>query len=86
MLGGALDYIGGRPVAALVYRRRQHIINLFVAEGSAQNSRLRTEIAQGFNVLRWSERGLDLFAISDLNADELREFGDKFAAAEKASS
>jgi anti-sigma factor RsiW len=86
LLGGRLDYIGGRPVAALVYRRRQHVINLFVAEGSAQNSRPRTEIAQGFNVLRWSERGLDLFAISDLNADELREFGDKFAAAEKASS
>lgn len=84
LLGGRLDYIGARPVAALVYRRRQHVINLFVAEGSAQNLRPRTEIAQGFNILRWSERGLDLFAVSDLNIDELQEFEKKFSAAAKS--
>lgn len=85
LLGGRLDYIGGRPVAALVYRRRQHVINLFVAEGSRQPSQPRAEIVQGFNVLRWGDRGLDLFAISDLNIDELQEFEKKFTAAEKSS-
>jgi anti-sigma factor RsiW len=84
LLGGRLDYIGGRAVAALVYRRRQHLINLFVAEGSRQSSQPHTEIVQGFNVLRWSDRGLDLFAISDLNIDELQEFEKKFTAAEKS--
>lgn len=84
LLGGRLDYIGGRPVAALVYRRRQHVINLFVAEGSRQPSQPHADVVQGFNILRWSDRGLDLFAISDLNSDELQEFEKKFTAAEKS--
>ncbi len=33
---------------------------------------------QGFNIRRWSEQGLTLWAVSDLNADELQEFEEKF--------
>jgi anti-sigma factor RsiW len=33
---------------------------------------------QGFNVQRWSAQGLEFFAVSDLNADELQDFVDKF--------
>ena len=73
-----------KPVAAIVYRRRVHIINLFCAPapGSA-NSKATMESLHGFNVRRWSENGLNLWAVSDINADELSEFGDKFEAALK---
>src|SRR5450755_25353 len=72
------------PVAAIVYRRRVHIINLFCAPapGSA-NSKATMESLHGFNVRRWSENGLNLWAVSDINADELMEFGEKFEAALK---
>jgi anti-sigma factor RsiW len=82
LLGGRLDVIGGQPVASIVYQRRKHVINLFVAHdlGAAQ-SRPRSSIVQGFNLLHWTEEGLDLWAISDINADELAEFTQKIAAA-----
>ena len=85
LIGGRLDFIDGKPVAALVYRRRVHIINLFVAQrlGFA-NASPRLEAVQGFNVLRWNELGLDFLAISDLNREELQEFGNKYALGIKA--
>jgi anti-sigma factor RsiW len=82
LIGGRLDYIDGKPVAALAYRRRAHIINLFVVEGGGDRSGAATETVQGFNVRRWSAPGFSLWAISDLNADELEDFGRKFAAAQ----
>jgi anti-sigma factor RsiW len=83
LVGGRLDYIEGRPVAALVYRRRAHIINLFVAERGSDKRGSTMEAVQGFNVRHWGESGLSLWAISDLNADELEDFGRKFEAAQR---
>ena len=82
LLGGRLDYVDAKPVAAIVYRRRVHVINLFCAPapGSA-NRGAAMESLHGFNVRRWSENGLNLWAVSDINADELAEFGEKFEAA-----
>jgi anti-sigma factor RsiW len=82
LLGGRLDYVDAKPVAAIVYRRRVHIINLFCAPapGSAKRS-AGMESLHGFNVRRWSDNGLNLWAVSDINADELTEFGEKFEAA-----
>jgi anti-sigma factor RsiW len=82
LLGGRLDYIDGEPVAAVVYRRRKHVINLFVAQRlGAEHAGVNTETIQGYNVRHWSERGLDFWAVSDIAADELEEFGQKIAAA-----
>jgi anti-sigma factor RsiW len=84
LLGGRLDYVDAKPVAAIVYRRRVHVINLFCAPAPAPGSANRAatmESLHGFNVRRWSENGLNLWAVSDINADELMEFGDKFEAA-----
>ena len=84
LLGGRLDYVDAKPVAAIVYRRRVHIINLFCAPAPAPGSGRRgaaMESLHGFNVRRWSENGINLWAVSDINADELAEFGDKFEAA-----
>jgi anti-sigma factor RsiW len=82
LTGGRLDYINGQPVASIVYRRRKHVINLFVAQqlGAAAHG-VKDEIVQGFNIRHWSESGLDLWAVSDIDAGELDEFGQKFSAA-----
>ncbi len=84
LLGGRLDYVDAKPVAAIVYRRRVHIINLFCAPAPGSAKRVATmESLHGFNVRRWSDNGLNLWAVSDINADELMEFGEKFEAALK---
>ena len=84
LIGGRLDFIDGKPVAAIVYRRRVHVINLFVAQGLGPKLPApKLEMVQGFNVRRWSEQGLNLLAISDINADELEEFAQKFEAASR---
>jgi anti-sigma factor RsiW len=85
LVGGRLDYIDGRPVAAIVYERRSHVINLFVSQATGVAAP-RAAIAkiQGFNVWRWSWSDLGFSAVSDIQADELNEFGDKLEAAVKA--
>jgi anti-sigma factor RsiW len=82
LLGGRLDYIDGEPVACVVYRRRKHIINLFVARhlGSA-HAPVSARTVQGYNVRHWSAEGLDFWAVSDLDAEELGEFVEKISAA-----
>ena len=83
LAGGRLDYVGVRPVAVVVYRRERHVINLFVAASTAgsdeRNARL--EPAQGFNVVSWSARGLDFWAVSDIATKDLDGFVTKFKAA-----
>ncbi len=82
LLGGRLDYINGEPVASIVYQRRKHVINLFVAQRLGEtHGGPKAETVQGYNVRHWSEGGLDYWAVSDLNADELAEFGQTFTAA-----
>lgn len=75
LTGGRLDYIGHRSVAALVYQRRQHSINVFIwpsTDAVAMNERTSTN--HGYNVIRWSNGGMAYWAVSDLNMDELRQF------------
>jgi anti-sigma factor RsiW len=86
LTGGRLDYIDGRALGAVVYRRRSHVVNLFVAQGANAEHRARTETVQGFNIRRWSERGLNYWAVSDLGADELSEFGEKFESAMRSGA
>jgi anti-sigma factor RsiW len=81
LIGGRLDYVDARAIGAVVYRRRQHIINLFVAQtASTERRAAKMETMQGFNVRRWSEQGMNFWAVSDIGPDELAEFGDKFEA------
>lgn len=87
LIGGRLDYVDARSIGAVVYRRRQHVINLFVAQTANTERRpARMETMQGFNVRRWSEQGMNFWAVSDIGPDELAEFGDKFEAALRTSS
>jgi anti-sigma factor RsiW len=75
LTGGRLDYLGDRPVAALVYARRQHVINLFTwPAAGADVWPARPSGRQGFHVRAWHQSGMAYWAVSDLNADELDEF------------
>ena len=87
LIGGRLDYVDARSIGAVVYRRRQHIINLFVAQtANTERHAAKMESMQGFNVRRWSEQGMNFWAVSDIGPDELTEFGEKFEAALPTSS
>src|SRR5579883_1196208 len=82
LLGGRLDYIDREPVASIIYARRKHVINLFVAQHlGARHAGAVGESIQGYNVRHWAEEGLDFWAVSDLNGDELDEFVQKVSAA-----
>jgi anti-sigma factor RsiW len=81
LIGGRLDYIDGRPVAAIVYKRRLHVINLFVSQSVGSESGATMEKLQGFTVWSWAWSDLDFRAVSDINPEELQEFGDKLKAA-----
>jgi anti-sigma factor RsiW len=75
LVGGRLDYIHGRPVAALVYQRRKHSINLFIwpaIPGSETATRMVTR--QGYHLSQWTQSGMTHWAVSDLNDRELQEF------------
>jgi anti-sigma factor RsiW len=86
LIGGRLDYVDAREIGAVVYKRRQHVINLFVAQTANTERRPATMTTlQGFNIRRWSDHGLNYWAVSDIGADELTEFGEKFEAAMQAN-
>jgi anti-sigma factor RsiW len=75
--GGRLDYVDGRPVAALVYQHAKHFIDLFVwpaPAGAAQPPQTATR--QGYNVVHWRQDGMTLWAVSDMEADLLRKFAE----------
>jgi anti-sigma factor RsiW len=81
LIGGRIDYVLGKPVAAIVYRRSNHLINLFVAQGAQAERSAKVETMQGVNVDLWSEKGLNLCAVGDVSAEELEDFRRKFEAA-----
>jgi anti-sigma factor RsiW len=83
LVGGRLDYLEGRPVAALVYQRRQHVINLFVwpATKADKVQPIQTLSKNGYHLLHWSDAGMTYWAISDLDTGELKDFANQYASA-----
>jgi anti-sigma factor RsiW len=80
LAGGRLDYIGGRVVPAIVYRRRLHTINLFVWPGNAPEKPATAQF-EGYNLRHWQQGGLDLWAVSDVSQGDLAQFEQSFEAA-----
>lgn len=80
LAGGRLDVLAGRRVAALVYRRRLHAINLFEWPSAAAAAPLATT-RDGYQLVGWSEGGLRYLAVSSAGADELAAFERAFRAA-----
>jgi anti-sigma factor RsiW len=75
LVGGRLDFLGNSPVAALVYKRRRHYINLFVWPTRITES---TEPAKsrrdGYWLVHWARDGMNFWAVSDLDGVELLRF------------
>ena len=87
LVGGRLDVLDGKPAAAMVYRRGEHVINLFVSAASTTGHvAAEAETLQGYSVQRWSDQGMRFVAISDLTADELKEFHLQFESALRAGA
>jgi anti-sigma factor RsiW len=75
LAGGRLDYIDGHPVAALVYRYRLHVINLFTWPAAhAADTQLRLAKQEGYNSVHWTESGMEYWAVSDVAPPELERF------------
>jgi anti-sigma factor RsiW len=74
LAGGRLDYVAGRPVAAVVYRRRQHAINLFIWPASDPDASIEARSIRGFQVRHWVRGRMTFWAVSDLNDQELDAF------------
>ncbi|MBI3525505.1 MAG: anti-sigma factor [Betaproteobacteria bacterium] len=75
LTGGRMDYMEGHPVAALVYQRHLHTINVFVwpLHGKSQGAPV-SAMLRGFNVQSWEKDGMQFWAVSDVQADELVKF------------
>jgi anti-sigma factor RsiW len=74
LVGGRLDYLDDRPVAVLVYQRRQHVINLFIWRSETPESAIQTRSQQSYHLANWSRAGLTFWAVSSVNAEELLQF------------
>jgi len=79
LVGGRLDYIHGKVVAAVVYRRRQHIINVFVWPAGTREAVPAAWRHAGYNVAGWSQRGLQFWAVSDVDPLDLQQLRTAFA-------
>jgi anti-sigma factor RsiW len=73
LIGGRIDYVGGRPVAALVYQRRKHIINVFTWPSDAPGNSGEID-RNGYHAVHWHSGGMAWWTVSDLNIGELRQF------------
>jgi anti-sigma factor RsiW len=78
LVGARLDYVGKRRVGTLVYKRRNHIVNIFMwAASTGELGTSMTEVSyrnrNGHNMLTWSKNGVLYLAVSDLNRAELEQ-------------
>lgn len=83
LVGGRLDYLDSRPVAALVYRHRQHLINLFVwpYSKSGKPTAMQTVSKHGYHLLHWADADMTYWAISDVDPTDLKTFAEMYASA-----
>ena len=87
LTGARVDYLDKRAVATLVYRYREHVVDVFVRPGTggaARSSRPPVSTVRGFNVVRASGAGMDWLAVSDTNAEALTAFVERLAGGDAA--
>jgi anti-sigma factor RsiW len=81
-LGGRVDYVDGRPVAALVYRQGEHVVNSFVWPTTAADSAANFTAERGFQIAHWTQAGMNHWVISDVNRAEFAAIVRGLASAE----
>lgn len=75
LVGGRLDYIDGHQVAAIVYKRRLHTINLFVQPAGTLSLPFgSSDRHEGYSLVRWTDSGLEYWAVSDVDLRDLESF------------
>jgi anti-sigma factor RsiW len=85
LVGGRLDYTHGRPVAAVVYLRRQHVINVFSwpsSQGGSSDREMRD--ANGYHLVHWRHDGTEYWVASDVSVADLNQFVTLFTRNESA--
>jgi anti-sigma factor RsiW len=83
-VGGRVDYLDGRPVAALVYRQRKHVIDAYIWPSAQSDTQMQPLSQRGFNVVHWTQGGMRFWVVSDLQRDELAVFARSLAQADAA--
>ncbi len=74
LIGGRLDVLDHRDVAAIIYQRRKHYINLFIWPSDAESIRSGLFTRDGYHVIGWTKAGMNYLAVSELGEKELRDF------------
>jgi anti-sigma factor RsiW len=83
--GGRLDYASGRPIAAVVYLRRQHVINVFSWPAAGGAMKRETTEENGYHLVHWRNDGTEYWVASDVSVTDLTQFVDLFTRADGAS-
>jgi anti-sigma factor RsiW len=83
-VGGRVDYLDARPVAALVYRQRKHVIDAYIWPSAQGDTQMQPLSQHGFNVVHWTQGGMRFWVVSDLQRDELAVFARSLAQADAA--
>jgi len=80
LIGGRLEVIHQQPAAAIVYRRRQHVIDLYVSPSGGADFRAELRDLDGYHLLHWMQDNMSYWAVSDVDPSELRTFADLIRA------
>jgi anti-sigma factor RsiW len=80
LIGGRLEVIHQQPAAAIVYRRRQHVIDLYVSPSAAADSKTELRDLDGYHLLRWTRNNMSYWAVSDVDPTDLRTFANLIRA------
>ncbi len=76
LVGGRLEVIRQQPAAAVVYRRRQHVIDLYVSPSAGADSKMELRDLGGYHLLHWMQDNMSYWAVSDVDSNDLRTFAD----------
>lgn len=76
LVGGRLEIIHQQPAAAIVYRRRQHVISLYVSRLGGEESKAESRDLGGYHVARWTQNNMSYWAVSDVDPTDLRTFAE----------
>ncbi|MDI9651050.1 anti-sigma factor, partial [Burkholderia cenocepacia] len=74
LVGGRLDYVGRRRVAVLVYRHRQHVVDVYVQPAGERPAAPYATVSQGYALDRWNAAGMTWWAVTDAEPSALAAF------------
>ena len=80
LIGGRLEVIHQQPAAAIVYRRRQHVVSLYVSPSPGADAKTELRELGGYHLLHWMQNNMSYWAVSDVDTTDLRQFADLIRA------